>query len=225
MVHRLNVRAPRPRILLIALAAAAVIFLLVSLLVSRFGQHDAQTQASQAVGQRDATAAQAADLARLIQQACDSGTIPAAYSAACTKAAQVQAAPIPGPAGPQGPQGAAGVQGPAGRGIVATEIQAGDLVVVYSDGSRVDVGQVVGADGTPGVAGAPGAAGAAGPAGATGPPGPAGADGSPASSYTVMYPDGSTQTCTRSGGSDSTPAYTCSAPTTPAPTSRGNGNG
>lgn len=240
MVHR-QIRsmrrfAPRPRLTLIAVAAASVIFLTVSLLVARFGQHDAQNQASTAVGQRDATAAQAADLARLIQQACDAGTIPADYAAACTKAAQVQAAPIPGPKGPPGAAGAPGPAGPtgsAGRGIVATAIENGDLIVIYSDGGRVDVGRVVGPPGSPGIPGVPGAAGVpgpagqdggagpAGPAGAAGPPGspgPAGRDGSPASSYTVTYPDGTTQTCTRSGGPDTAPTYSCSAPTTPTST-------
>ncbi len=47
-----------------------------------------------------------------------------------------------------------GQAAPDGRGISATTIGAdGHLVVTYTDGSKVDVGQVVGPQGSPGDAG------------------------------------------------------------------------
>lgn len=51
----------------------------------------------------------------------------------------------------------------------------------------------------------------AGPAGDQGPQGPAG---EPPSSFTMSL-DGTTQTCTRTGGDDSAPTYSCSAPVGP----------
>ena len=42
-----------------------------------------------------------------------------------------------------------------------------------------------------------------------GPPGADGEDGSPAQSYTTTYSDGATQSCTRAGGTDVSPTYTC----------------
>lgn len=67
----------------------------------------------------------------------------------CRKAAEVQkqpAAPV-------------AVDGVDGRGITATAIEAGRLVVSYTDGQRRDVGQVVGQPGTPGAAGPVGESG------------------------------------------------------------------
>jgi hypothetical protein len=63
-----------------------------------------------------------------------------------------------GPAGPRGDKGErgeaikgdAGQDGEDGRGIVSTTIINGHLVISYSDGSRQDVGQVVGRQGQPG---------------------------------------------------------------------------
>lgn len=51
----------------------------------------------------------------------------------------------------------------------------------------------------------------AGEAGTPGPQGPIGPPGEPPESFTMTL-DGQAQTCARSGGSDTAPAYTCSAP-------------
>ncbi|HEY9413622.1 MAG TPA: hypothetical protein VIQ30_02580 [Pseudonocardia sp.] len=53
--------------------------------------------------QRDAAAGQALDLAGQIAAACASGNIPPEYTAACDKARQVQAQPIPPVQGERGP--------------------------------------------------------------------------------------------------------------------------
>ena len=63
-----------------------------------------------------------------------------------------------GPAGPRGDKGErgeaikgdAGESGADGRGITSTTIINGHLVITYTDGSRQDVGQVVGRQGQPG---------------------------------------------------------------------------
>lgn len=54
--------------------------------------------------------------------------------------------------GTKGDTGATGATGHAGQGIKSTAIESGDLVVLYDDRSRVNLGQVVGAKGR-GVAG------------------------------------------------------------------------
>lgn len=53
--------------------------------------------------------------------------------------------------GPPGPEGPTGVPGPAGRGITATSLVDGQLVVTYSDGASEVVGNVVGPRGPAGV--------------------------------------------------------------------------
>ena len=116
------------------------------------------------------------------------------------------AVPVPIP-GPPGPSGAPGQPGPAST--------------------------VPGPAGTPGAVGPSGAPGAAGTDGAQGPAGPAGpagadgkdgtdghdgTDGSPPAGWTWTDPLGVTYSCTRSGGTDTAPLYSC-APTSPtAPT-------
>jgi hypothetical protein len=52
-----------------------------------------------------------------------------------------------------GTAGATGATGAAGRGIGATHIVAGDLYVVYTDGTSIDVGQVLGPTGATGQTG------------------------------------------------------------------------
>ncbi|WP_181778917.1 hypothetical protein [Pseudonocardia pini] len=147
---------------------------------------DAQTAASVAVEQRDATAYQALDLAAEIGRACSSGQIPERYSAVCSKAVQVQVEPIPGargepgPAGLPGTPGAPGVAGPAGP--------AGAPGAPGAPGSIGSAGQ----DGSDGQDGAPGLAGPPGPQGPPGEPGPVCPSGQTAESY--LYPDGRTGT-------------------------------
>jgi hypothetical protein len=62
----------------------------------------------------------------------------------------------PGPEGPAGPQGEQGPQGEPGVGIVDAEItdNPGDLLLLLSDGSVVNAGQVTGPPGPPGPSGA-----------------------------------------------------------------------
>src|SRR5690606_4812227 len=62
------------------------------------------------------------------------------------------------------------------------------------------------------------------PAGSAGPPGPAGPPGAPPDSFTFSF-DGEPQTCSRLGGSDAAPTYTCSAPASSTPDPGDNQNG
>lgn len=101
-------------------------------------------------GQRDAAVGQSLDLAAQVQHACTTGDLQPA-DPLCTRAAQVQAEPIPGIPGIPGTPGA---QGAPGRGIVGTSISpSGRLLVAYTDGSTDDVGVVVGAAGATGADG------------------------------------------------------------------------
>lgn len=79
----------------------------------------------------------------------------------------------PGPEGPAGPQGIAGV------GIDSAEVteNPGDLIILLTDGTVINAGNVVGPQGTPGTAGNTGAMGPQGVPGTTGPPGPQGPPG------------------------------------------------
>jgi hypothetical protein len=77
-----------------------------------------------------------------------------------------------------------------------------------------------GAPGASGPAGGTGTQGDPGPTGATGPAGPvgpSGKDGSPAAAYTLIFPDSTVSTCTRSGGTDTAPTYACTEPALPLP--------
>lgn len=79
---------------------------------------------------------------------------------------------VPGPPGPSGPPGPAGAIGPAGKngtngtngvGILATGVNAsGHLLVQYTTGTILDLGNVKGGTGAQGAQGLPGAPGAAG---------------------------------------------------------------
>ena len=85
-----------------------------------------------------------------------------------------------GPAGPQGATGPAGPQGPAGNdgadglGIRDVSLNAGNLIITYTDSSLDNVGNVIGPAGPTGPQGDVGPAGPqgnTGPQGATGPAG------------------------------------------------------
>lgn len=210
---------PLPRWLLLATVAAAVAFLVGSVLFAQFGRDAAQVQTAVVEGQRDvvvdqrdATAAQAAGLAAQIRAACAVGAL---SGPVCSEADRVAADPIPGPRGPVGEPGIQGPAGPPGRdgepGVPGRDGAPGADGVDGVDGERGPSGRdgAAGADGAPGEDGADGAPGPAGPAG------PAGRDGSPPASYTETYPDGSTRTCTRDGGTDSAPEYRCGERTDP----------
>lgn len=107
-----------------------------------------------------------------------------------------------------------GAAGADGRGIVETEVSAdGALLVRYSDGTEVNLGTIVGPQGSQGVPGPIGPVGPAGPPGAPGPkgdPGLPGKDGvngqngapgrgiasadiSPAGILSVLFTDGGSQ--------------------------------
>jgi len=81
-----------------------------------------------------------------------------------------------GPAGPPGPKGDSviGRQGHPGVGVADLVMHGGGhLIVMLTDGRRIDLGRVTGERGEPGDPGAPGAAGAPGPRGPQGAPAPA----------------------------------------------------
>jgi len=171
----------RKEIILPRWTPLAVLFVGLAVLVSGlFIAHrasDAEEGKTVAVQQTSATANQALDLAALIRRGCDDGSIPLAYQAACTKAVQVQAKPVPAVAGPAGAAGADGSPGLAG--LNGADGAAGANGVNGINGIPGEKG----ADGLPGPIGPQGepglqgAAGAPGPAGADGAPGPAGAQG------------------------------------------------
>lgn len=222
--HRLRrLKMPRSRTLVIAVAVIGVLFLVGSVLYAQFGRDTAQTQTAVAEGQRDATAAQAEKAADPVLELCrEQSAVGAALRAnprdPCGLAQQVKTDPIAGPAGPQGDTGSAGAIGPAGpMGPTGPAGPQGPAGPAGPAGPQGDTGPsgTDGADGSDGTNGTNGTDGATGPPGPTGPQGPAGRDGSPAESSTFTYPDGTTQTCTRSGGSDTAPTYSC---TTSMPT-------
>lgn len=187
--HRLRPAAPRSRMLLIGVAVLAVLFLAGSVIWAQFGRDTAQTDTKVAQDRTQVVAGQrdaaGAQAADLAVQIQSACNAGTLRGPVCQQAAAVAANPIPGPAGPQGDTGATGASGAAGP---------------------------TGSAGSNGTDGADGATGATGPAGPTGATGPAG---SPAQSTTYTYPDGSTQTCTRSGGTDTAPTYSCAAPQPP----------
>lgn len=197
----------KSRVLLVALAGLGIAYLAGSVVTAQLGQSTAQQETSVVADQRDAAGAQAAGLAQQIQVACGKGEL---SGPVCVQADQVAADPIPGPAGPRGPAGPAG-----GDGAVGPQGPAGaDSTVPGPAGPAGPTGPA----GPAGPTGPAGPVGPVGPSGPEGPMGPAGQAGAPAASYTLSFPDGSTQTCTRSGGSDAAPTYTCGALVTPSPT-------
>ncbi len=84
---------------------------------------------------------------------------------------------VPGARGPAGADGLQGGAGPAGRGITGINLQDGQLVITYSDGQVVNLGNVVGPAGAPGAQGAPGGQGIQGNPGQDGQDGADGSNG------------------------------------------------
>lgn len=224
----LRIRRYWPVLVGVALVIAAL--LLVFSLRDR--QQEVQTVTGQkdvAVAQRDATAGQAQSLADQITTACADPSARAELpSTLCTRAAQVRQDPIPGVPGAPGAPGDPGPQGAQGiPGEPGAPGTPGSPGLPGMPGPQGEPG-VPGAPGAPGSPGSPGAEGPRGDTGPEGPPGdtgpegppgdtgPAGADGTPAESYTMTFPGGSTQTCTRSGGPDSAPTYSCTDRVSPA---------
>lgn len=201
---------------MLVLVIVAVLFLAGSVVLSQLGKTTAQTQTQVVTDQRDATAAQAQGLAAQIKIACQQGSLPQSL---CVAGEKVAADPVPGPAGATGPRGAQGdsVIGP--QGLPGAQ---GPIGPVGPQGEQGPQG-VAGAQGDTGTSGTDGQAGAQGQqgdSGQQGPIGPAGQNGSPAASYAMTFPDGSTQTCTRDGGTDMDPHYQCAA-VVPAPSGGG----
>lgn len=139
---------------------------------------------------------------------------------------------VAGPQGPRGPRGEAGASGMPAPTITPRPGASGAAGRPGADST------VPGPQGSPGAQGGAGPSGSPGPAGAEGSPGPAGPagqdgrngtdgrdgvdgrDGSPPASWSWTDPAGTAYTCTRSGGSDSSPTYSCApgtAPTGPPP--------
>lgn len=126
--------------------------------------------------QLDATADQAVDLAVLIEGACQAGTIPREFLAACQEAGTVRAVPIPAVPGAPGLSGRPGLDGSGGApgqpGQPGTPGAPGTFGTPGQPGSS-------GAPGTPGPPGFNGSDGARGQAGTPGLPGAPGAPGLP----------------------------------------------
>jgi hypothetical protein len=193
----------------------------------------AQTAASDARQQASGAVAQAQAVAGPVVDACRSDPASAAtLGLDCKQAQQVLATPIPGPAGPVGATGArgdVGAPGPAGSVLPPLPPLAPLPPLPPLTGAQGDRGATgpagpigpqptpvpgpPGAAGAPGADGAPGAAGPSGPAGPTatpvpGPSGSPGPPGAPVASFTYADTTGTT-TCTRAGGTDTAPSYTC----------------
>ena len=105
--------------------------------------------------------------------------------------------PIPGPSGPVGPSGTPGKAGADGK--------PGESGEPGETGAQGENGQ----DGAQGPAGETGPQGPPGQAGADGTNGRDGSDGSPPGSWSWTDRYGDTYTCSRSGGSDGSPTYSC----------------
>lgn len=138
-----------PWAIVVSVLAAVVLGVLLARGASSTEDANVSLQGDKAVaeGQRDAAVGQSLDLASLVRQACSTGDLQPS-DPLCTRAAQVQAQPIPGTPGRPGDAGA------AGRGVVGTSINpAGRLLVTFTDGLTQDVGQVVGVDGKAGADG------------------------------------------------------------------------
>lgn len=126
------------------------------------------------------------------KQAVDAGLDPVAPPAEDVRDAGEPG--IPGRPGARGRDGADGSDGQPGS--------------PGSPGPAGGSGQP-GSPGTPGQPGDSGQDGGAGEQGPAGPPGPAGQDGAPPASWTYRDQLGFPHTCTRSGGPDTAPTYTC----------------
>lgn len=187
-----KIAGPRSRTLVITVAVIAILFLAGSVIWAQLSQR--------------ATGAQAQSIAEQVKEECRRGTLPRPL---CEQADVVAADPIPGPAGPRGETGDPGPIGPVGP--VGPTGAPGAPGETGPAGATGPIGPD-GAPGPPGTDGAPGPAGPSGEPGPAGPVGPAGANGSPAASYTLIFPDNTTSTCIRSGGTDLDPTYQCSAP-------------
>lgn len=99
--HRLRL-ITRNRLVLLALAAAAVLFIVGSVLWAQAGQQAAQQQTGVVEQQRDDERAVKLSLAEQITAACGAGDL---HGPVCEQAEQVAATPVPGSTGAQGVPG------------------------------------------------------------------------------------------------------------------------
>lgn len=238
---------PRRTRLLIAAFVLALLYLVGSVAYSNFGEKTATAQKDQATGQlgvtidqRDTEATERRKLAQDVQAACDAKDL---TGPVCEKADQAAAAPLPGPIGQPGQPGAPGTPGQPGvSGVPGAPGQAGtpgEPGIPGQSGPPGGPGQPgtpgnAGQPGAPGTAGQPGAPGQSGEAGQPGPQGPAGPQGEPgpagqngtngqdgapgpAPGSITLTLNGSQYSCSRSGGPDSAPDYSCSGGSTGPP--------
>ena len=204
------------------------------ILTARTGQvQDQAEQLPVVTSQRDAAADQAQGLAERVVAACAAGGEAAEQLrqvGVCQEAEQVRADPVPGPPGPAGEPGDPGTPGAAGppgpQGSAGAP--GADSTVPGPQGPQGPTGAAGpagrnGADGLNGRDGAPGPTGPAGPPGPQGEPGPAGPQGEPGTAGPPpgayrMTLQGVDYLCTREGGSDSSPTYSCSSESSSEPT-------
>lgn len=211
----------------------AIAFVVLAMVLAAYGTYlitRASAARNAAVAQTKGTAAQSQDLARSVQEACDTGRL-VVTNALCQKATQVVATPIapPGPpAGPAGQQGDVGGRGPAGLpgrdgtgvagipgapgspGTTGVPGAPGSIGMPGTPGGQGSPGMAgVGTTGAPGSPGTTGSPGTPGSPGSPGTPGAPGANGSPAQTLTFTMANGTVVMCQRSGGSDTNPTYTC----------------
>lgn len=213
---------------IIVIATLIAVFISVTYFRNQQAKDAAQVQAS--AGER---------LSQEVKAYCGSPPPDAPIANLCKSAAKVAAAipttPPPTPHGDQGPVGPSGAQGPTGdTGLGGLPGLAGLAGLIGPSGSAGPGGSIgpsggpgpsgdagpsgaAGSTGPSGAAGPSGNVGSAGPSGSTGPSGAAGpsgpagyngTNGSPAASFTYTDATGTT-TCTRTGGTDTAPSYTC----------------
>lgn len=130
----------RPATLLLV---AVLLYLVGSNVWTQITADEAEVTAERATqGQREAQR-EAKSLAEQVAEACARGGPAAAeLGSACVTARDIQRDPVGQPRD--------GEDGKDGRGIAATVIADGHLLVTYTDGAVEDKGAVVGADGKPG---------------------------------------------------------------------------
>ena len=245
MTGRHRLKGWLSKITLMAIAGVlGVGYLAGSVISSQADKDTAENQAQNAENQRDATASQARQFAGEVQRACDQKDL---SGPVCDRAVQVAKQPVPGPAGPRGAPGEPGTPGAPGEpGTPGTPGTPGDPGKPGENGPAGTPGEpgapgipgptgpigpagpqgppgesITGPAGPPGPAGANGEPGPPGPAGEQGPPGEPGTPGSPAQSIVFTDVGGVTYDCSRSGGSDTAPTYSCTSRGGPPPSGGG----
>lgn len=196
-------QAWRPLIILLL----GILAVLVGIFLTNTSRQTSNQLADTQVALND-TAQQANDLAEQIRTECTAGRL---AGPVCQTADSVIETPVPIP-GPAGPTGGTGAAGPAGS-VGPAGPPGKDSTVPGPAGPEGPQGRP-GADSTvPGPAGPQGPAGAdstvPGPAGPAGQNGQNGINGGAVTSYTQHNADGSIETCSRDGGSETSPNYSC----------------